>query len=133
MRVASEVTHAFANKTIALPAGLAVPTIAPLSGSYKRLEATIGTVASPYNVSVTLRVSDGTRSMNVTATPGYTGTNGVVLSTPDLSGVSGWPSALAIASGAHGNWTVMANGASSTASLCTENMRTVLASQSGTF
>jgi len=132
-RTANEVSHALTNKTIALPAGLTVPSIATLSGSYKRLEATLGTVPSPYNASVTLRLSDGTRSMSVVATPGYTGASGVVLSTPDLSGVSGWPSALAIASGAHGNWTVVANGVSSSGPLCTENMRTVLASQSGTF
>ena len=132
-RVTNEVSHAFTTKTMALPSVLAVPVIATLPGSYKRLEATLGTLASPYNTSVTLRLSDGTRSMSVIATTAYTGTNGVVLAMPDLSGVSGWPSTLAIASGGHGNWTVSANGVSSSASLCTENMRTVLASQSGTF
>lgn len=103
-----------------------VPDPVPRAGRDNELD-------SPVYSSSTLRISDGVRSMVVNATSGYTGALAVILSTPDLSGVSGWPSALAIASGAHGNWMVTANGASSTASLCTEGMRTILASQSGTF
>jgi hypothetical protein len=132
-RSASEVFHSMANRTMQLPPVLAAPPVVALTGSYKRMEATIGTLPSTYNTSATLRLSDGTRTMSVTATTAYTGTTGVVLSTPDLSGVSGWPSALAIASGAHGNWVVSANGAPANTPLCTESLRTVVASQSGTF
>jgi hypothetical protein len=132
-RSASEVFHTMAARTVALPQALPLPSVVAQSGSYKRLQATIPSILAQFNGAVTLRYTDGAKSMSVSATIGYAGSTGVVLSMPDLSGVSGWPSSFAVPTDGRGTWRVTVDGLNANVPLCTENRRAISAWQTGTF
>ncbi|MEO8623042.1 MAG: hypothetical protein ABI625_18350 [bacterium] len=132
-RAASEVFHTMANRTVAFAPALIYPAVVALPGSYKRLQVAAGSMPGPYNGAVALRYSDGVRTMSVSTTMGAANTSPIVLAMPDLSGVSGWPSSYAVSSSATGTWVESADGVSASGSLCTEGMRSITASRSGSF
>ena len=132
-RVLTQVFRTMAARTVTLPALVGVPIVTAIPGGYKMLQATLGSIPTAYNGSLTFRYGLGTRSMSVTASVGYTGTSFVTLGMPDFSGVSGWPNASAIGPGEHGTWNMSLDGFTSTGPLCTENRSTIFFNQQGSF
>jgi hypothetical protein len=120
------------DRTIALPPVVNAPLLTTLSGSYKRLQANVGDIPGVYNRSAVLEYGDGGKQVVVSASTGYAGTVGVVLATPDLSGVSGWDSAWAMSTGATGSWFLTLGGATG-GSICAEGERTVSIRHRGSF
>jgi len=132
-RSASEVFHTMANRTIVFAPALSVPVVTTLPGSYKRLQVSAGSISGQFNSALALRYGDGVRTMSVSTTMGAASASPIVLAMPDLSGVSGWPSSYAVSSTAAGTWVESADGVSSSGPLCTEGMRTITSSRSGSF
>jgi predicted lipoprotein with Yx(FWY)xxD motif len=136
-RFVTEVFHTIGARTIDLPPEL-VPTVTPVAGSYKQLNATLNLPAT-YNRSTTLGYvvfSGGAQyQVALTATNAWLGTGSVSLLTPNFSGVNGWNDAWAPAANATASWTLTATGSdlAPDASLCTPGQRTRAASRSGSI
>lgn len=134
-RFVTEVFHTMGARTIDLPPEL-VPTVTPVAGSYKQLNATFNLPAT-YNRSTTISyfVNTGaaTYQVAVSATSGWIGTGSVSLQTPNFTGVNGWDDAWAPPANATVTWTLTATGSdlAASASLCTPGVRTRAASRSG--
>jgi len=124
--------HTFGNVLMTLQPTLTTPTLEPLAGPYQRERATFGVIPSGYNASVSLRYTEGRHTMMVTASIPYAGSNNPVLTMPDLSGVAGWQSSFAYATGAAGTWFASADGFNGGAP-CTEGRLTHNATLSGTL
>jgi hypothetical protein len=120
-------------RTIVFPSSLVAPTISSLAAPYKRLRAFISALPGVYNQSMELRYSQGTRTMTVSATMGYT-QNTLSVTMPDLSAASGWPNAAAIQSDATGTAVVTLQGSSDAGQqLCTDGRTTSRLMRTTTF
>jgi hypothetical protein len=134
-RFVTEVFHTVGTRTIDLPPEL-VPTVTPVAGSYKQLNATFN-LSATYNGSTTIgyfvNTGAATYQVAVSATSGWIGTGSVSLVTPNFTGVNGWDDAWAPAANATVTWTLTATGSdlAAGASLCTPGLRTRAASRSG--
>lgn len=123
--------HRAGDRTFAMPPAIG-PTVTGLPGSYKRLQANLGSVAPVYNRSAALRYDARTHVATVTVSRDYLG-DGTVIAAPDLFGVSGWVPSFAPPPDATGTWTVVLDGANGTGSLCAEGRTFVQATRSGEF
>jgi hypothetical protein len=134
-RSAGIVAHSIQGKTNTFAPVVAAPTVTSLAGSYKRLQITYGTDPSTrYNDGVALQYNDGrARSMNVSATLGYTGATGITLAMPDLRSAAGFPLDTALPSNSTGTYTAQLTGSSLPGSLCQEGKAVVSARHTGTF
>lgn len=83
--------HTAANQTIALPTAFTAPPVTTLSGSYKRLSATFGTLPSEYNfVELEYYNINAIGDIAVVeASTAWLGSGGTI-SMPDFTGLSGW-------------------------------------------
>ncbi|MEZ4586193.1 MAG: hypothetical protein R2909_07320, partial [Gemmatimonadales bacterium] len=89
-RTVSEFFHDFGDRTITRPPSLGMPTIADLSGAYKRLRATF-TVDDQYaSVLFQTTTLSPTRLVASTATKAALGGTTAILTIPDWSGLPGW-------------------------------------------
>ena len=132
VRVVALTFHTFGNVTLTLQPLLGTPTLESLAGPYQRERATFGVIPAGYNSSVSLRYTEGRHTMLVTASLAYAGANNPVLTMPDLSGVAGWQSSFAYATGAAGSWSASADGSNGGAP-CTEGRLTYSATITGTL
>jgi hypothetical protein len=123
--------HDLATRTLPFAPLLAAPTVTELPGSYKRLQVVVGVLSQTYNQSISLQYGDIRGSIAVSATRDYFDASAGTLSTPDLSGVSGWPGGLGLSS--TGTWRLSADGATSVGSACAENRMTFTGTRSGTY
>lgn len=131
-RTASVSFHTVNQRGIALPPVVG-SAVQPIAGPYKRLQAQLdASITANYNGSLTLRYGDGTRSVTVTASLAALGPGALVLDLPDLSGVSGFPSATTIASNASGTWSLVLTG-SNGQPLCSDGATRWSYSVSDTF
>ncbi|MEQ1692831.1 MAG: hypothetical protein ABMA00_16185 [Gemmatimonas sp.] len=132
-RAASASFHTFAPRSMVLPPVMNLPSLTSLSGPNKWVRASLGTVAAPYNGTVELFYGDGVRSVKVQASNAYLDGSPTTISTPDLSGVAGFPVSNLISQSTPVTWTVTLKGGDEAASLCTENRSSVLARRSGSM
>lgn len=131
-RTASVSFHSLLPRSVALPAVVA-PTVQPIAGPYKRLQAQLdATAVASAGSTVTLRYVGGTHTSTVTASVASLGSGALVLDMPDLSGVGGFPAAAAIASNASGTWSLALNG-SNGQPLCSEGATRWSSTHRGTF
>jgi hypothetical protein len=100
-----------------------------VAGSFKRLVATVESVPTVYDSSMTLQYADDRRAMRVSASMAYLA-GGRTLTMPDLSTVSGWPSSFAIPSAGPVTWAVTLDG-NSGGPRCAENYSAVSVTVSG--
>jgi uncharacterized membrane protein len=133
VRTASLSFHTLSDRTIALAAVTATPSVVGRTGSYKRLSATLGDIPGSYNRMMTLEYSDGGKTMKVTASASVAGNAAVTLTMPDFSGVAGWQNEFAPSAAATGTWAVTLDGGSSNGSLCAEDERRVSIQHRGAF
>lgn len=133
VRTLSNVFHSMGSRTVALPALTVVPGLRDSSVSYKRLQVGLGAVPASYNGAATLRYDDGARVMSVSLSSALFTAPATVVTMPELSGVSGWSSAFAIAASARGNYSVLLDGRSVDGPLCTEARSTFTITYSGSF
>jgi hypothetical protein len=132
--IASEVFHRLAARTMGFPAALPVPVVATVPGAHARLQALLSSLPAVYNGGLELRYTDGgTRTMSVGASASALASTGLVLTMPDLAGISGWPGAAAIPSGSFGTWSLIAAGSSGAGALCAEGRRVVSGIRRGGF
>ncbi|MBX3147836.1 MAG: hypothetical protein KF785_13800 [Gemmatimonadales bacterium] len=134
-RVIQQVFHQLTNRTVALPAQLSRPTVTTLTGPYRRLQAVI-TVPDEYQrlISLSYNQTGSARTVNLTATPGWFGSDTATLAMPDLSGLPGWNPVWAPPAEATGTWAVQATGNNLTSStVCIEGAYIIQASELGTF
>jgi hypothetical protein len=132
-RTVSVSFHTITDRIVALPPVVNPPALTTIAGGYKRLQATIGDISAVYNRLAVLEYGDGGKQVVVSASTGYVGTLGVVLATPDLSGVSGWDASWAMSAGATGSWFVTLNGATTNGSMCAEGERVISIKHRGAF
>jgi hypothetical protein len=132
VRSASVVFHELSSQSLLLPAPLPAPSIESQPAPYLRLRATIGAIQGIYSDSLSLRYTDGSKTMSVSQSMGFGGNTNAVASMPDLSGVSGWSNTYAIAAGSTGTWTFATDG-STGGSRCTANWQSVRQTLSGSF
>ncbi|MBL0171987.1 MAG: hypothetical protein IPP90_14945 [Gemmatimonadaceae bacterium] len=125
--------HTLQPRTLTLPPVMNAPTMLVLPGPYKRLQASLGALSTVYNGTVELRYHDGARTVLVQASNGYLAGSTMTITTPDLSGVTGFPTANTISPSATVSWTVTVSGGDETASPCTENRTSVLARRLGSL
>jgi hypothetical protein len=125
--------QAFQQRGMTLPPVINAPTMLALPGPYKRLQAAFGALPAAYNGTVELRYNDGVRTVLVQASNGYIAAPTVTITTPDLSGVAGFPIANAISPSATVLWNATLNGGAETVSLCTQNRTSVLGRRSGSI
>ena len=120
--------HSMVSQTIALPTPIGTPSVAVLTGNYKRLQATF-VAPSDYNAGAELNYSDpsNTESVSIFATANYLGTSSVVLTMPVFSGIAGWVDTWAPPTASLATWSVAAAGSSVglSGSTCQEGARTV--------
>ncbi len=121
-----DIFHTMGNRTETFAPLLPQPTMSVLSGSYKRLQATL-TMPADYNGVASLVYGDpgNAHSIGVNETHGYIGGASVTLATPDFSKLSGFQAAWEPAVGATTNWIVQASGGNLTGSPCQEGGRVV--------
>ena len=132
-RTVIEYFNLLANRTVALPAALPVPTVAALGGPYKRLQFQF-VMPAEYAQSASVLYSDAATSHSVAVfatVAGYLAGQSVNLSVPDFSAVAGWNNTWAPATAATVNWTATGAG-SNVVTPCTSNGRVVAGSQTGT-
>jgi hypothetical protein len=123
---ASEVFHRLANRTFAWPQAVSNPTVTVLPGGHQRLRAFHSAIPAVYTTRRQLQYTDGgNRTMSVAASTAHFVAMGLTLTMPDLSGVAGWPTNLAIPAGSGGIWTFVAEGSNGAGPLCTEGRRVV--------
>jgi len=131
-RTSSLAFHTSINRTVTLQTVLGAPAITTITGvPYLALRVAQGVLPAVYNGSLTFTYSQGTRSMTMSASVGYAGTN-PVLTMPDFSAVNGWLDAYAIPVAASGSWRIAVDGAS-VASRCAEGRTSVTSSRTGVF
>jgi len=137
-RYVLESFHTLANRTIALPAALPVPTITTPAGGHRRMQASL-TLPPDYQQSLYLdfyyNEPRGAAGQGVmTASFAWLGGATATLAFPDFSRVTGWKSSFMPASDASSSWYMSARGANSAGAggPCVENARFVFASVSGT-
>ena len=130
---ATEVFRRIAARSVAMPVATNAPVVSTVPGAFKRLAASFSAIHLAYTGLRQLEYQGGGRSVSVTASNGYTGSAGVELTTPDLSGVAGWLASFAPAADATGTWRVILEGGTSSKALCTENARLVKAQYFGGF
>jgi hypothetical protein len=121
------------NRNVIFPAAVSLSALNTLPAGYKRLEVTVGPVAAEYNGATTLRYSAFSRSMQVSATSGYTGSATFGVGIPDFGGVSGWSNDYGVPLDAQGSWSIVLDGASSAGSACVQNRRAVTYTRTGAF
>ena len=134
VRTATESFHTFGNRTVTLGSALSAPTVTPLAGPYKRLQA-VFTVPGEYSGGAsTFGYVDASadKTVNLSATPGYRGGPGITLALADFSGLAGWDNNWAPAAAATGDWTATGSGAAG-GSACVENATQRSAARGGTF
>ena len=132
-RTVIEYFNLLANRTVALPAALPVPTVAALGGLYKRLQFQF-VMPAEYAQSASVLYADAATSHSVAVfatVAGYLAGQSVNLSVPDFSAVAGWNNTWAPATAATVNWTATGAG-SNVVTPCTSNGRVVAGSQTGT-
>jgi hypothetical protein len=123
---ASEVFHRLANRTFGWPQAVSNPTVTVLPGGHQRLRAFHSAIPAVYTTRRQLQYTDGgNRTMSVAASTAHFVAMGLTLTMPDLSGVAGWPTNLAIPAGSGGIWTFVAEGSNGAGPLCTEGRRVV--------
>ena len=132
-RTSSIAFHAAGPRSLAIAPALSAVSVAPVSGTYKRLQATFGQLPALYNRGVALTYSDALKSMTVSGSSGYVAATGTILTMPDLSNASGWPTVAAIGASASGSWRFSADGSSSTGPACVENRVTYSAAKTGGY
>ncbi|MGQ0639643.1 MAG: hypothetical protein ACT4P6_02570, partial [Gemmatimonadaceae bacterium] len=121
------------SRTITLGAPLVVPPPTTLPGNYKRLQATFA-LGAEYNASATFTFTTVNKVVTIVATPAWIGGSNATLALPNFSGLPGWNDAWPPASGATGQWTVLAAGTTLTGpSLCVNNGQIVTAMRAGAF
>lgn len=108
-------------------------TVSAVPGAYERLKASFGSIPEAYNRAAALTYDDGSRTMTVSASRSYADSAAGILTMPDLSLVSGWPSAAAIPSGATGSWRLTLEGSTSPGSACSENRVTYSSGRTGQY
>ncbi len=130
-RYAYESFHILADRVVALPAALPVPTITAPPGGHLRIQAAL-TLPAEYRTTPLLLLTYYPL-VSVTASSAWLGGPSVTLSMPDFSGVTGWRRSFAPAAGASVGWSLYASGRISTAAGdgCIENARSVQAFVSG--
>jgi hypothetical protein len=130
IRYAYESFHTLADRVVALPAAVPVPTVTTPPGGHLRIQAAL-TLPSDYQTALLLLLSDPV--VYVTASAAWFGGPSVTLAIPDFSDVTGWRSSFAPAAGASVGWILRANGGNGTAAGggCVENARSVEAFVSG--
>jgi hypothetical protein len=124
----SETFATLANRTIQPAPALPAPTITDVSGAYRRIRAEL-TLPSSYNGGALVNISDGARSISVSATAAWLGGLAVSLEIPDFGGTAGWNNAWGPPTSSSTGWGVSATGA--TGAQCTEGARTVSTVVSG--
>ncbi len=126
--------HTMGNRTETFAPPLPQPTMSVLSGSYKRLQATLTTPAD-YNSEVSLVYYDAgyVHSVGVNETQGYIGGTSVTLAMPDFSTLSGFQSTWEPAAGVSTSWIVQASGGNFTGgNFCRDGSRSVADQVTGT-
>jgi hypothetical protein len=122
------------NRTMVVPANPTGPNVTSLSHpTMTRLQATFTSLPNPYNSAVTLNYRYNSQSVTVTATNAYTGFVGIVVTTPDLTGISGFQPEWAIPAGVPVLWRLTAAGASVAGPRCTDGRSTVQYLRTGSF
>lgn len=124
--------HTFVNPLVTIQPALAIPTVGAINGPYLRERVTFGPIPPGYGDAVSFRYTDGRHLMAIVASIAYAGSNGPILTMPDLSAVAGWQSAFAYTTGASGNWFAAAEGSNGQGP-CTEGRRTYTATVNGTL
>ena len=132
VRTSTVTFHTFANQLVTMQPALAIPTVEAVNGPYLRERVRFGTIPSGYGDAVSFRYTDGRHVMSVMASLGYAGSNGPVLTMPDLSAVAGWQNSFAYTAGASGTWLASAEGSNGQGP-CTEGRRTYTATVNGTL
>jgi hypothetical protein len=121
-----------ATRSIPLPAFIN-SSISTIGGAYFRMRATLTGLPAAYNRTATLRYSDGSRQMTITAsTSGFAGGVGLV-EMPDLSLLPGFPSTAPVALGAHGTWSLTVDGGSLDTTRCAEEATRFSIVRNGVF
>lgn len=133
-RVIQQNVATVANRTISMPAPLAVPTVTTLAGPYKRLQA-VYPIPADYNngSSFTYITLSPIRTMLISATTGWIGGSQATMAMPDFSAVAGWNNAWAPPTTATGTWSAQVNGGNITGNLCQADGRVLGADQRGAF
>ncbi|HJS43774.1 MAG TPA: Calx-beta domain-containing protein, partial [Gemmatimonadales bacterium] len=133
VRTVTESFHTFGARTVTLGSSLAAPTVTPLAGPYKRLQA-VFTVPGEYGGPSFFGYVDAStdKRVNLNASAAYRGGPGITLALADFSALAGWDNNWAPASAATGDWNVGATGGS-TGSACVENATQKSAAHGGTF
>lgn len=133
-RTLIETFQTMGSRTLNLGADLAVPAIATLPGTYKRLQATFAPAAE-YNAGAVFTYSVPSQQKNVTigATAAWIGASSVTLGMPDFSGIAGWNNTWPPAASATGQWITTVSGTLTRPSFCMNNTRTVSAMRQGSF
>jgi hypothetical protein len=130
---ATEVFQRIAARGIAMPVATNAPAVGTLPGAFKRLVSTFSAINLAYTGARHLEYQGSGRWVTVTTSSGYTGSAGVELAMPDLSGVAGWLASFAPAADAAGTWRVVLEGGTPSKSFCTENARLIKAQYFGGF
>jgi hypothetical protein len=121
-----------ATRTIPLPAFI-TSSVSTTTGAYFRMRATLTALPAAYNRTATLRYSDGSRQMTVTAsTNGFTGGVGLV-EMPDFALLPGFPATAPVALGAHGTWSITVDGGSVDNTRCAEEATRFSIVRTGVF
>jgi hypothetical protein len=130
---ATEVFQRIEARGVAMPVATNAPVVGILPGTFKRLAATFSAINLAYTGARHLEYQGSGRWVTVTTSSGYTGSAGVELAMPDLSGVAGWLASFAPAADAAGTWRVVLEGGTPSKSFCTENARLIKAQYFGGF
>ena len=116
IRSARETFQQLAGRIIALAPSLGNPTVTTDVGNFRRLRAAF-TGASEYKT-YSLLYTAGGRSMAISASAAYLGSNAVVLSTPSFSAAPGWADNWDPPTTGTASWTISATGRSVTGTSC---------------
>ena len=120
-------------RTVALSPNTGVPSVTSLTGNYRRLQLSVGTVSAQLNGTAVFRYTNGGRTVTLQATMQYVNSTLLSLSLPDFSTVTGWQDAYAMPSSASGSWTLNIDGGALAVPLCTEARTTFNTRLFGTF
>jgi hypothetical protein len=133
IRATTEYFHTLSARTVTLGAVMPTPTITTLAGAYKRLQA-VYTLPADYPGLTGFGYVNGagTKSVAISATPGYRGGSSTTLGLDNYSGLAGWDDTWPPGTGATGDWTISGFG-NALVNPCTENASTKFAIEGGTF
>jgi hypothetical protein len=133
IRTITQYNHTLSARTVTLGAVMPTPTITTLAGAYKRLQAVYTLPADyPGLTGFGYMNGSGSKSVAISATPGYRGGSSTTLALDNYSGLTGWDDTWPPGTGSTGDWTISGFGAA-LVNPCVENASTKFAIGSGTF